>query len=278
MRLADLTWFRLGGPAEHVIHPAAAEDLGGILRRALDCGVAVKMLGGGANVLVRDDGFDGLVIRLDDGPFQQVTLDGERVHAGAGANLVRLARLCCRLGLSGFEPLAGIPGTVGGAVRMNAGGRHGDISDTVETVDLVDDAGRLRRLAKAELGFAYRRTALDGAVVTGATFRLRQTGPDEVRARFREIWRAKRRSQPLGGRSAGCVFANPPGDSAGRLIDLAGLKGIRCGGARVSPVHANFIVAERGATAADVLRLIDRIRQTVHGRFGIELELEIDIW
>ena len=276
--LAGLTWFGLGGPAGHVVHPIQASDLGWVLRRALDGGVPVKVLGDGANVLVRDDGFDGLVIRLDDELFQQVRLDGERLYAGGGANLVRLVRLCSRLGLSGFEPLAGIPGTVGGAIRMNAGGRHGDISDTVETVDVVDTQGRPRRLSKAQAGFAYRRTGLGGALVTGAAFRLRQEDPAEVYARYKEIQRAKRQSQPKAGRSAGCVFANPPGESAGRLIDEAGLKGVRCGRARVSPVHANFIIAERGALAADVLGLIDRIRQTVHQRFGTELELEIDIW
>ena len=238
----------------------------------------MRVLGGGANVLIRDDGFDGVVISLDDKPFQQVEINGEQVRAGAGVDLMTLVRDCCRLGLAGMEGLAGIPGTVGGAIRMNAGGRFGDISQTVETVEVIDSSARRKVLSKAEVGFAYRRTNLGGAVVTAATFRLQQQDPDEVNSRFKDYWRLKKESQPMAEHSAGCVFANPQGDSAGRLIDQAGLKGAHCGKARVSDHHANFIVADQGATAADVLRLIERIRGTVRERFGVELELEIDIW
>ncbi len=276
--LANLTSFGLGGPAGHIVHPVEASDLGGILRRALECRVPVKVLGGGANVLVRDDGFDGLVIRLDDDTFRRISIDGERVYAGAGADLGELVRLCSRLGLAGLEGLAGIPGTVGGAICMNAGGRYGEIGQVVETVEVVEANGRPHRLTRAEVGFAYRHTALGDALVTGATLRLQRDDPAKVYARFKEIWLAKTRSQPMGEHSAGCIFTNPPGESAGRLIDLAGLKGLRCGGARVSPKHANFIIGERGATAGDVLRLIDCVREVVRGKFGTELELEIDIW
>ncbi len=276
--LSDLTWFRLGGPARRVAHPNCARELGGIFRRALEAGVPVKVLGGGANVLVRDDGFDGLVIRLDEDVFQQVRLDGETVRAGAGADLLKVVRLCCRLGLSGLEGLAGVPGTVGGAIRMNAGGRHGEIGRVVESVDIVDADGSVRHLAKAEVGFGYRRTALDGCLVTGATLRLRADDPGRVYGEFKELWRAKKRSQPIAEHSAGCIFTNPPDESAGRLIDRAGLKGARCGGAAVSDKHANFIVGQRGATAGDVLQLIDRVRNTVSAKFGTDLELEIDVW
>jgi len=276
--LAGLTWFGLGGRARWLAHPADPADLGRLLQQALASGIPVKILGGGANVLVRDDGFDGIVVRLDQGAFRRVVFDGERVHAGAGADLMPLVRDCCRRGLAGLEGLAGIPGTVGGALHMNAGGRFGDISRCVETVDVIDTDGQPRQLSPAEVGFAYRRTNLGGRTVTGTTLRLSRDHPNTVYARFREYWRIKKEAQPLADHSAGCVFTNPPGDSAGRLIDSAGLKGTRCGGARVSDRHANFIVADEGATATDVLRLIERIRQTVRRQHGTELELEIDVW
>ena len=279
--LGRLTWFGLGGRARYVVHPTGAESLGEILRRALESRVPVKILGGGANVLVRDNGFDGVVVRLDDASFGRVVIDGDRVRAGAGADLMKLARRCSRAGLAGWEYLAGIPGTVGGAIRMNAGGRDGDISETVETIDVLacdSPAVDRRVLSKQEVGFGYRRTGLGGSVVTAATFRLRQEDPARVYARFREVLRRKQASQPAADHSAGCIFTNPKGYSAGWLIDRAGLKSTRRGGARVSTQHANFIVADRGATAADVLNLIDLIRETVHERFGTELKLEIDIW
>ena len=276
--LAGLTWFGLGGRARYLAHPAGTESLGQLLRRALEDGMAIKILGGGANVLVRDDGFDGVVVRLDDESFRREELDGRRVRAGAGADLMTLARRCSRAGLAGLEALAGIPGTVGGAIRMNAGSRLGDISQVVETVEVLGPQGRRRMLTKEQVGFGYRRTGLGQDIVTGATFRLRREDPRTVYARFRENLRAKKASQPMADHSAGCVFANPPGESAGRLIDRAGLKGARRGGARVSRQHANFIVADCGAKAADVLSLIDLIRDTVFERFGTKLELEIDVW
>ena len=276
--LAEHTWFGLGGRARYMVHPPTVESLGELLVSAVKSGIPVKVLGGGANVLVRDDGFDGLVIRLDEQPFNHLEIDGESVRAGAGVDLMRLTRECCRRGLTGLECLAGIPGTVGGAIRMNAGGRFGEIGESVETVDVVLPDGRTQRLCREDVGFGYRHTRLGDAVVTAATLRLRQGDPDEVYARYREIWQVKKAAQPMADHSAGCIFANPDGDSAGRLIDEAGLKGSVCGKARVSPRHANFIVADKGAKAADVLALIDRIRQTVHDEFGTDLDLEIDVW
>jgi len=279
--LAELTWFGLGGRARYVAHPAGADSLGVILRRALDHGVPVKILGGGANVLVRDDGFDGVVVRLDDESFRRVEIDGDCVRAGAGVDLMRLARRCSQAGLAGLECLAGIPGTVGGAIRMNAGGSYGEVSTVVETVAVVDPGHPLpqrQTLSRRQVGFGYRRTGLGSRIVTGATFRLRQEDPADVYARFKDLWRLKQASQPMADHSAGCIFTNPKDDSAGRLIDRAGLKGARSGGARVSDRHANFIVADRGATASDVLNLIDLVRDTVCDRFGTELELEIDVW
>jgi UDP-N-acetylmuramate dehydrogenase len=276
--LGDLTSFGLGGKARYLVHPADARQVGQVLHQALEAGLPVRVLGGGANVLIRDDGFDGVVMRLDDPSFKRVEIDGPTVCVGSGVELMQLVQCCSRLGLRGLEGLAAIPGTVGGAIRMNAGGRHGQIGDAVDTVEVLTPGFGRRTLTNKQVGFGYRRTELGDSIVTGATLRLEQADPQEVYARFKETWRSKTAAQPMADRSAGCIFTNPPGESAGRLIDRAGLKGTRHGGARVSRRHANFIVADPGATADDVLHLIDLIRHTVGQRFGTELELEIDIW
>jgi len=273
-----LTWFRLGGPARYLVSPGSREELADIVRRARDEEIAVKVLGGGANVLVRDDGFDGLVVRLGDPCFTGLEYNNDRVHCGAGVDLMQLAFSCARKGLSGLEAMAGIPGTVGGGIRMNAGGRYGELGDLVESVDAVDETGRVNRLPHDDIGFAYRHTNLNGYIVISAALRVAPTDPDGVLDRFREIWAEKKRSQPLSATSAGCVFKNPPGKPAGMLIDQCGLKGTRCGGASVSETHANFIVTAPDAKAGDVIELIEKIRDVVRREHGIELETEIDIW
>ncbi|MFQ5490809.1 MAG: UDP-N-acetylmuramate dehydrogenase [Phycisphaerae bacterium] len=276
--LAEMTWFGLGGPARFLARPNDDEQLGRVLDRASQQGQEVKVLGRGANILVSDNGFDGLVVRLDSPAFGRTEQQAGRVVAGAGVDLMRLVRTCSRKGLAGLEQLAGIPGTVGGAIRMNAGGRYGEIGDAVEWIEVLDVNGQRRRLDKSEVGFGYRRTALGDVVITAACFGLEPADPDEVYRRFLEYWRTKKASQPMADHSAGCIFTNPPGDSAGRIIDRAGLKGRRCGRARVSERHANFIVADKGAKADDVLRLIDQVRTSVLKQFGTLLQLEIDVW
>jgi UDP-N-acetylmuramate dehydrogenase len=277
--LARLTWFGLGGPARRVAHPTDAQSLAQLLKLAASEGMPVKILGGGANVLVGDGGFDGLVIRLDDRRFQRVGIEDCTIRVGAGTDLMRLVKRCSRMGLAGLECLAGIPGTVGGAVRMNAGGRFGEISQSVESIEVARPDGTVQLIRRDEVGFAYRRSNLGDAVVTAATLRVTPGDPAEVFARYREIWDYKKKTQPMADHSAGCIFTNPPqGDSAGRLIDTAGLKGTRCGHAHVSEQHANFIVADRGARAAEVLELIGRVRDRVFDMHGTQLELEIDIW
>jgi len=276
--LAERTWFGLGGRASYLVHPTDSSALARLLPGALDARVPLKVLGGGANVLIRDDGFDGLVVLLDRPAFCHVDIAGERVRAGAGTDLMKLVRRCSQLGLAGLEGLAGIPGTVGGAIRMNAGGKYGEIGEAVQTVEVIAPDGSQRVLPQPEVGFRYRHTDLGPCVVTGATFQLRRENPAEVYARFKRFWREKKSAQPMSEHSAGCIFTNPPGDSAGRLIDRAGLKGASCGRARVSARHANFIVADEGATAGDVLHLIDLVRGEVQKQFGTRLELEIDVW
>ncbi len=276
--LAELTWFGLGGSARHMVSPRNVGELSTAVRAVASAGIPCRVLGGGANVLVRDDGFDGLVIRLDEPAFTKVHFDEDGVTAGAGRDLMHLARDCAYRGMSGLECMAGIPGTVGGAITMNAGGRFGEIGDVVERVRLMDRDGRLADLRAEDLGFAYRRSNVRDRIVIEAVLRLTPAPAEEVRARFHEIWALKSASQPLADHCAGCIFKNPPGDSAGRIIDAAGLKGATRGHARVSDRHANFIVADRGATATEVLALVEHVRTTVYDRTGQRLELEIDVW
>jgi UDP-N-acetylmuramate dehydrogenase len=238
----------------------------------------VRLLGGGSNVLVRDNGFAGVVVQLRGPGFEQATIDGTSVTVGGGASLPRLVMTCARRGLGGLAGLAGVPGSVGGALRMNAGGRHGDIGRWVEWVDVVDRNGAFRRLAGAEAGFTYRNSALRDLIVVACGLELPAQDRGELLRQVKDFTRAKAAAQPMGARSAGCVFKNPPGDAAGRLIDGVGAKGWRRGDAVISGRHANFIVNEGGATAAEVLGLADDVRRAVRERHGLNLEYEIDIW
>lgn len=282
--LARHTWFKVGGPARWFARPRTPADVSELVRRCRDHRLDHLVLGLGANLLVDDEGVDAVVTRLDAPHFTTVMFGDERsgdevlVSAGAGADMAKFAWSTVKRGLRGLEVLAGIPGTVGGIIRMNAGGRFGCVADTVRDVSVIMPDGRLHTLTPAQVGFAYRHTGLTGAVVCGATFRLRRDDPARVQADYREIWSYKTQSQPLKYHSAGCVFKNPAGDSAGRLIDRAGLKGARQGGAYVSDHHANFIIADDGASAADVMALIGRIRREVHERFGTLLEMEVQVW
>jgi len=276
--LGPLTWYRLGGPATWVFHPRDSEDLSRFVSMAHDANVPFKVLGGGANVLIRDDGFDGVVVRLDAPYFREVDWGTQYVQAGAGVDLMPFSRECSRRGLSGLECMAGIPGSVGGAVRMNAGGRSGEFGDAVDAVEVLLEDGCVETWPRERLGFRYRGSDLDREIVISSRLRLKKDDPAVVSRRFEEYFRVKQRFQPLVDRSAGCVFKNPDDASAGALIDSAGLKGYRCGHAQVSTQHANFIVTESGASTDDVLRLIDLIRERVAAVHRTKLELEVDIW
>lgn len=272
------TWFGLGGAARYLCRPRDAEDLAALVARTREADTSFKVLGEGANVLVSDDGFDGVVVRLDDAAFRKVERNGNLLCAGAGVDLMPLARSCSEAGLAGLEGLAGIPASIGGAVRMNAGGRFGEIADVVRAIDVLTPQGRVERWSKERIGFGYRHSAIQDEIILAAEFELREEDPEAVGRRFHECFAMKMQSQPIREHSAGCIFKNPHGRSAGAMIDRAGLKGARCGGARVSERHANFIVADGGATASDVLRLIDVVRDRVRTEFATELDLEIDVW
>ncbi len=273
-----LTWFRLGGRARYAFHPRDADDLAAMLARTRNEAVPVKVLGGGANVLICDDGFDGVVVRLDREVFKTVDRKGSSFDVGAGVDLMPFARRCSEEGFAGIECMAGIPASVGGAVRMNAGGRPGELGAVVQQIDVLYPDGSVETWPHERIGFGYRHSELGDRIVLAARLELVEDDPFRVKRAFDENFQDKQRSQPLSDKSAGCIFKNPAGESAGALIDQAGLKGVSCGRAKVSSRHANFIIARPGATAADVLDLIDLVRERVSERFGTELEVEIDIW
>jgi UDP-N-acetylmuramate dehydrogenase len=277
--MAHRVWFRLGGPAAYFASPRTLEELVGLLRRCRDEGLAFRILGGGSNVLVRDEGVDALVVLLESPFFADVKVRGPVVEAGAAVPLTALISHSARAGLAGLEILTGIPGTVGGALRGNAGGRQGAIGELVRRATVLDPADEIQVRERDDLSFANRDSNLDEPVILSAEFELEPEDPESVVRRMRRIWIIKKENQPYAHQRSGCIFKNPTSDvSAGALIDQAGLKGTRIGGAEVSDRHANFIVAHPGAKAADILQLIDRIRQRVWQQFGYDLELQIRIW
>lgn len=283
--LARHTTMRVGGPADLLVFARNAFELRGLLRFARARDLPHVLLGRGSDIVVSDRGIRGLVILVR---AESTRLEGSRYHADAGVPMARAATETGAAGLSGLEFGLAIPGTVGGAVWANAGAHGGDVASILGWADVILADGSEARLPATELRFAYRHSRLKaaatagpaggpGEVVTAAAFELTPADPEVIRARLDDIRRWRREHQPLGLASAGSVFRNPPGDaSAGLLIDRAGLKGAREGGAVVSPKHANFIVAERGASAADVRRLGDRVRATIRERDGIDLDYEIE--
>ena len=276
--LAPHTWFQLGGPAEYFAEPRSVDELSSLVKRCQQEELPVRLLGGGSNVLVRDEGVPGVVVRLPESSFAQVEVSGRRVIAGGAAKLGHVISTTVREGLAGLETLVGIPGTIGGALHGNAGSRGGDVGQWTERATVMARSGDVSERQRDELVFAYRQSSLDELVILSAEFELEPDDPEQLTKRMQQQWIVKKSAQPLGHQSAGCIFKNPRGMSAGMLIDQAGLKGTRVGGAEVSDRHANFIVAEPGATAQDVLRLIELVRSRVADRLGVELEMEIEVW
>jgi UDP-N-acetylmuramate dehydrogenase len=275
-RLAPLTTFRIGGRAALYLEPESEADLVAASRAVRETGLPVVVLGKGSNVLVADDGFPGLVLRLGRG-YRWTAREGSRIRAGASMPLPALAGVALAHGLSGIEWGVAIPGSVGGAVRMNAGAHGGEIADVLEAVDVFDlREGATRRIAAEAAGLSYRRSSLGpDAVVVAASVALGPGDPREIRARMDEARDWRRRTQPLAEANCGSVFTNPSGDHAGRLIEAAGAKGLGVGGASISTKHANFIVTTDGARAADVVELIRTVQGLVEASSGIHLEPEV---
>ncbi|RKP55272.1 UDP-N-acetylmuramate dehydrogenase [Cohnella endophytica] len=274
--LAGYTTWKIGGPADLFLVPNNDEELATSLRLLRGYDVPWCMLGRGSNTLVSDKGVRGAVIKLGDG-FDEVRFDGGTVFAGASYSFIKLSVMAGKQGLTGLEFAGGIPGTVGGAVYMNAGAHGSDISRILQSADVVWDDGSRAELGKDEMAFSYRHSILQErrGIVTRAVFRLEEGDRKEIAAALATYKDRRRRTQPLQMACAGSVFRNPPNDHAARLIESAGLKGMREGAAEVSTVHANFIVNHGGARAEDVLALIRRVQRTIAEAYGIELVPEV---
>ncbi len=278
MPLAPHTTLGIGGEAEWLCTPVDHGDLALALRLCHRHGVPWRVLGGGSNLVVADEGVRGMVLMPRGVCFGYLTVSGVRVVAGAAVKLARLLRRATDWGLAGLEGLAGIPGRLGGAVVGNAGGRWGDIGPLVAGVAGFTGEGERVKLPRAALSFGYRGSNLSELVVTAVELELRPGVKDKISGQMADIISERRAGQPLKERSAGCIFRNPTGASAGELIDRAGLKGRRLGGAEVSSLHANFIVNRGGATAGDVLELARVARRAVQEQFDVALELEVQLW
>lgn len=276
--LAGHTWLRVGGPAQYLIRPRTCDELVEIVGICHRDQIPIHVLGGGSNLLVRDEGVSGVVLKLDAPGLCDVSVHGNTVRASAGAQLSHAISVAVKEGLGGLDALVGIPGTVGGALRGNAGGKSGDIGQFVTSVEVLTAAGERKTRRGEELSFSYRQSSLNELIILQAEFTLQPENTDVITHRMRKLWIMKKATQPLIFQSAGCIFKNPRGMSAGLLIDQAGLKGTRIGNAEISDRHANFIITNPGATARDILRLIDLARSKVSEQFGIELELEVQIW
>ncbi len=272
--LAPLTWFRVGGPAGFLFQPADAEDLAAFLA-ARPAGLSVLPMGVASNLLVRDGGIDGVVIRFG-GPLAKVTIAGDTLIAGAGALDQRVAATAARAGLSGLEFMIGIPGTIGGAVRMNAGAFGGETAERLIWAEALDEEGRLQRLSREDLGLSYRSSRLpEGWIVLRAAFALEPGDPEAITRRMAAIREERERNQPLRVATGGSTFKNPPGEKAWRLIDAAGCRGLRHGRAMVSEKHCNFLVNTGGASAAEIEELGEMVRARVRAQSGIDLSWEI---
>ena len=277
--LAPHVWFRLGGSAAYLARPRNIDDILILLKHAREAGLPFKILSGGSNILVRDEGVNALVLHLESPAFSDIVVKDQIVNAGAAVPLTSLISQSARVGLAGLEMLTGIPGTVGGALRSNAGNRQGAIGQFLRRATVIDAANQVQIRERDDLSFTGRDSNLDEPVILSAEFELQREDPEALVRRMRRVWIIKKENQPYGHQSSGCIFKNVgPDISAGALIDQAGLKGTRYGGAEVSDRHANFIIAQPGATSSDVLHLIDQIRQRVWQQFGYELELQIQIW
>ena len=279
--LASHTTFRIGGPADLLIEARTLDELIEFARRARQRGVPIFILGNGSNILVRDSGIRGLVIENQCAQFSLDAINSERalVRAESGATLPGIANRLARQGWAGLEWAIGVPGTIGGAVVGNAGAHGACIADDLIRVAILDADSAVRELPKTELAFDYRTSRFKrakGEIVLRVDLEMRRDDPQVCVARMNRYTEHRRRTQPTDP-SVGSMFKNPPGDSAGRLIDQAGLKGTRVGGVEVSQVHANFFVNRGGATASDVMQLIEIVCARTRARFGIELELEIEM-
>ena len=273
--LAELTWFRVGGPAQVLFTPADADDLGYFLAH-LPAELAVHVVGVGSNLIVRDGGMPGVVIRLSPRGFGETSTKEDVISAGTAVLDKRVAEIAASENIGGLEFLFGIPGTVGGALRMNAGANGAETKDVLIEATGVGRDGKKRQFGHADMKFAYRNSGVEASVIfTSARFRGAIAAPDAIRARMNEVQNHRETAQPIREKTGGSTFKNPPGHSAWKLIDAAGCRGLRVGGAQVSEMHCNFLINTGNATGHDIETLGETVRTRVKEHSGIELHWEI---
>jgi len=276
VQLAPLMHLRIGGPADWFVEPFAEQDVALCVRACREHDLPLRVLGGGSNVLVSDEGVRGVVLHL--AKLNRISREGNRVTVGAGVTLPSLLRTTREAGLAGLEKLTGIPAVVGGAVAMNAGTRDGETFEHLVSLTIVQPDGRLVVLPREDCSPSYRNGGLGEAIVVQATFELQPDDPAAIYERFSTSLAARNQSQPVTQRSVGCVWQNPPGDAAGRLVEAAGCKDLRVNGVAVSDKHANYFVNDDTGTAADFLTLMTQVRHRVREEFGVELRPEVKFW
>jgi UDP-N-acetylmuramate dehydrogenase len=274
--LAPLTHLRIGGPADWFVEPYAEEDVATAVRVCRELDVPLRVLGGGSNILVADAGVRGVVLSLAN--LNRMVRDEVRITAGAGVTLPSLLRATKDVGLAGLERLTGIPAVVGGAVAMNAGTRDGETFDRLLSLTLVETDGSIEVRGRDRFDSAYRDGRLRGAIVVQATFELEPDDPKAIFERFSASLKKRNATQPVSQRSVGCVFQNPAGDAAGRLVEAAGCKTLRIGGIEVSGLHANYFVHHGAGSAADFMALMHEVQRRVREESGVELEPEVKFW
>ncbi|MBC7968445.1 MAG: UDP-N-acetylmuramate dehydrogenase [Fuerstia sp.] len=276
--LSQHTWLRLGGPAQYFVTPRTEAELLEVITTCRSQQLPIHILGSGSNLLVREAGVQGVVVRVIEPLLSEVRIEGTSLTAGGGTLLSHVVAEAVRAGLGGIEYLVGIPGTIAGAVVGNSGGRTGDIGQLITSVRVLTQDNEIAVRRGDELSFSYRRSSIQDLLILSATLELVRDDSEELMRRMRKNWIMKRSTQPLADQSAGCIFRNPRGLSAGSLIEQCGLKGLSVGKARISERHANFIVTEAGATSKDVEQLIGRIQKAVAEKFAVDLDLEIKVW
>lgn len=273
--LAPFTWFRVGGPAQVLFTPADADDLAHFLKR-LPHDLPVYVIGVGSNLIVRDGGVPGVVIRLAPRAFGEVKAEGDIVTAGTAALDKRVAEAAAAADLAGLEFLFGIPGTIGGALRMNAGANGGETKDILVEALAIDRRGETHHFNNADMKFTYRASGVDQSLIfTAARFRGTPSAPEAIRARMAEVQAHRETAQPIREKTGGSTFKNPPGHSAWKLVDGAGCRGLKVGGAQVSEMHCNFLINTGNATADDIETLGETVRERVKATSGIALQWEI---
>jgi len=276
--LAPYTWFRLGGAAQYFAEPTSVEELTGLVRRCHEMGLGVRVLGGGSNLLVRDEGIPGLVVSLGAAAFGRIQVAGRKLTAGGGAKLGHVISTAVREGLAGLESLVGIPGTLGGALHTNAGTLGGDIGQFTTTATAMTGKGETVTRQKGEFRFGYRASSLDELVILEATLELEPSDSRHLTKQMQQAWIIKRAEQPLFDQKTGQIFKSPGGVSAASLIEDARLDTAHVGDAAISDRNANFIVVGASATSRDVIELIEVVRKGVAERVSVELELAVEVW